>query len=155
VFSAIITEWHRYETNPLARKARVAPVPVPAVAQVVILGGGALVGRALELLLRSADCNVRFLGEPSLAELELGWSGPLGGVRLLILAPEASAGCREAALALIESTRTAEAKIKVLELVDARQEVLVGARGVLPWPCRTEDLKQRIMAAVLDNPGTS
>lgn len=131
-----------------------APELVPAAAEVIILGGGLLVGRALELLLRSADCDVRFLGEPSLGESELGGSGLLDGVRLLILAPEASAGCREDALALVDA-RTAEARIEVLELVDDRQEVLVGAREVLPWPCRTEDLKRRVMAVLLDGPGGS
>jgi hypothetical protein len=137
----------------------VAPELVPAAAQVVILGGGALVGRALELLLRSADCNVRFLGEPSLGKpslhvSELDGPGPLDGARLLILAPGVSAGCREDALALI-SARTAEARFEVLELGDDRQEALVGAWEVLPWPCRTEDLKRRVMAALLDGPGTS
>ncbi len=131
-----------------------APELVPAAPQVVILGGGLLVGRALELLLRSADCNVRFLGEPSLHVSELGGPGPLDGVRLLILAPGVSAGCREDVLALI-GARTAEARIEVLELVDDRQEVLVGAREVLPWPCRTEDLKRRVMAALLDGSGAS
>ncbi len=131
-----------------------APGLVPATAEVVIVGGDVLVGRALELLLRSADCDVRFLGEPSLDESELGASGLLDGVHLLILAPRASAGCREVALALIDA-RTAEARIEVLELADDRQEVLVGAREVLPWPCRTEYLKRRVMAALLDGPGTS
>ena len=136
-----------------------APEVLPASAGVVILGGDTLVGRALELLLRSADCNVRFLGEPSLSgpsldESELGGPGPLDGVRLLILAPGASAGCREDALALI-GARTAEARIEVLELGDDRQGALVGAWEVLPWPCRTEDLKRRVMAALLDGPGVS
>ena len=136
-----------------------APATLPASAEVVILGGGALVGRALELLLRSADCNVRFLGEPSLSRpslhvSELDGPGPLDEVRLLILAPGASAGCREDALALI-GARTAEARIEVLELGDDRQEALFGAWEVLPWPCRTEDLKRRVMAALLEGPGTS
>ena len=134
------------------------PEVVPAAAQVVILGGGVLVGRALELLLRSANCNVRFMGEPSLGESGLGELGMLEGVRLLILAPGASAGYREDVLALVGAT-TAEARIEVLELAelaaDDRQEALVGARYVLPWPCRTEDLKRRVMATLLDGPGAS
>ena len=132
-----------------------APAILPASAEVVILGGGALVGRALELLLCSVDYSVRFLGEPSPDMLTLGESGLLDGVRLLILAPEASARCREAALALVGTRNSAEARIEILELVDDRQEVLVGAREVLPWPCRTEYLKRRVMTALLDGPGTS
>jgi hypothetical protein len=116
---------------------------------VVIVGGEVLVGRTLELLLRSADCKVRFLSEPSLGESEM-----LDGIRLLILAPGANTESREAALALI-SARTAEARIEVLELADDRQGALVGAREVLPWPCRIEYLKRRVMAALLDGPGTS
>jgi hypothetical protein len=46
-----------------------------ASADVVILGGGVLVGRTLELLLRSADCRVRFMDEASLGKLGLGKSG--------------------------------------------------------------------------------
>ena len=83
-----------------------------------------------------------------------GGPGLLDGVRLLIIAPGASAGCREDALALI-GARTAEARIEVLELGDDRQEALVGAWEVLPWPCRTEDLKRRVMTALLDGPETS
>jgi hypothetical protein len=135
----------------------VALAILPASAEVVILSGSVLVGRALELLLRGADYDVRFLGEPSLDRLELGESGLLDGVRLLILAPEASPRCHEAVLALI-GARTVEARIEVLELGDDRQdddrqEALVGPWEVLPWPCRTEDLKRRVMAALLDGSG--
>ena len=118
-------------------------VPAATSAEVVILGGGLLVGRALELLLQSAHRDVRFLGEPHLKDARPGDPGFLSGVRLLILASGTSAVCREAAVALVDAS-VAGARIEVLELADHCREALVGARNVLLWPCRTEDLKRRV-----------
>ena len=123
-------------------------------AEVVILGGGVLVGRALELLLRSADCRVRFLDEASLGRLGPGESGPGDGVRLLILAPGASARCRDAVLAHTGSS-AAGSRIKILELVTTHREAQVGARRCLPWPCRTKHLKRQVMAMLLEGPEES
>ncbi len=116
---------------------------VAASEEVVILGGGALVGRALELLLRSADYNVKFMAENSLDEL-----GLLEGCRLLIVAPGVSAKCRESILALAGS-RTTGARLSVLELLCNDQEPQGGAGYFLPWPCRTEELKRYVKAILL------
>ena len=40
--------------------------------------------------------------------------------------------------------------MKILELDADHQEVQVGSRRFLPWPCRMEELKRRVMTAVLD-----
>jgi len=143
---------------------------IPASAEVLIIGGGALVGRALELLLRSADCRVRFmdeaslgnlgpgksgleepgLEEPGLEEPELAEAGQLDGVRLLILAPGASAKCRKAVRALLDS-RTVEAKLPVLELLtDGRVPESGEGRFFLHWPCRTEELRRYLKVALRD-----
>jgi len=128
----------------------VASELIPASAEVLVIGGGALVGRALELLLRSADCRVRFLDEASLGESGLEEAGLLDGVRLLILAPGASAKCRKAVRALLDS-RTVEAKLPVLELLtDGRVPESGEGRFFLHWPCRTEELRRYLKVALRD-----
>src|SRR5215212_1033571 len=113
---------------------------IPASAKVLVIGGGALVGRALELLLRSADCRVRFIDEASLGKLEMDESGLGDEVRLLILAPGASARCRKAVRALVDS-KTVKTKLSVLELLtDDRVPEDGKGRFFLHWPCRTEEL---------------
>ena len=72
---AIIKRWKSWETNTGDRRPSMAPELVPASARVLILGGGVLVGRTLELLLRSADYGVRYLGEPCLDKPGLGEGG--------------------------------------------------------------------------------
>ena len=118
----------------------------PAPAAVLVLGGDAVVGRALELLLRSADCDIRFLAEPSRVE-----PGLLDGFGLLLLAPGLSAGCREALLALVGVAPVA-ARIPVLELnssAEGAPEVVGAGPLLVPWPCQPEDLQRRIKAALL------
>ncbi len=132
-----------------------APEILSASAEVIIVGGSALVGRSLELLLWSADCSVKFLGEPSLGRLALGESWLLDSIRLLILAPVASLRCREAVLELVGTRNSAEARIEILELIADDQRVQVPPWRFLPWPCRTEDLKRQVMATLFDGPGAS
>lgn len=112
-------------------------------AMVLVLGGDAIVGQALELLLRSAECNVRFLSEPSLDE-----PGVLDGVQLLLVAPGLSDKRREALLALVNS-KTVGARIPVLELVSNAQGAQDGVGHLVPWPCQPEELKQWVKAALL------
>lgn len=123
----------------------------PAPASVLVLGGDAFVGRALELLLRSAECDVTFLTDPSWDEPRL-----LDGFGLILLAPGLSAGCREVVLASVGATPVA-ARIPVLELVSNVEEVPeVGPGHILvPWPCQPEDLQRRIKAALLTGSETS
>jgi len=122
---------------------------IPTSATVLVLGGDAIVGQALELLLQSASCNVKFLTEPSLDE-----PGLLDGVQLLLLAPGLSAERRENLLVLVNSTLVA-ARIPVLELVSNLQEAQVGAGHLVPWPCQPKELERRIKAALLAEAETS
>ena len=112
---------------------------------VLVFGGDATVGRALELLLKSADHDVRFLGESISSE-----SGVLDRAQLLILAPGLSTEVRKDILALVGS-RTEEAKLPVLELLtDYHEEEQAGTRWFLLWPCRMEELRQQVKAALLE-----
>lgn len=119
----------------------------PASATVIVVGGDAVVGQALELLLRGADYGVRFLPERSLIRVPPA-GGALDGARLLLLAPKLSAEGREGVLAWVRASSAAK-KIPVLELVDDPDGARDGSgRCFLPWPCRTEDLKRHIDAAL-------
>ena len=115
-----------------------APDGIPASSGVVVLGGDVVVGRALELLLRSVDRNVRFLTMSSLDEPKT-----FDGIGLVLLCPGLSAERRETLLALVGGT-PAKVEIPVLELVENSEGARAGSKYLLPWPCRAEDLKQRI-----------
>jgi hypothetical protein len=110
---------------------------------VVVVGGDAIVGQALELLLWSADRSVRFLNHRCLNEQELPKE-----TGLLLLAPGVEDGCRESLLAAIGSRPPAE-RIPVLELVLNDQEVRDGVERLVPWPCRVGELARRVEAALL------
>jgi hypothetical protein len=120
---------------------------VLATPAVVVLGGDAVVGQALELLLRDAQYSARFLAKPSLLEEP----GILDGVQLVILAPGLGAVWRGALLPSLGSILAA-AKIPVLELVDDPEAVRADSKSVIPWPCRIQYLKQHIEAALRTGP---
>ena len=115
-------------------------VPKRTPARVVVVGSGdAIVGQALELLLRGAHYSVRFLAEPPLEP------GLLDDAELLLLAPGLNAERRESTLGLFSGHSTA--KIPILELItDSEDAPALGC--FVPWPCRAEDLQRHIEAAL-------
>lgn len=113
---------------------------------VLVFGGNTIVGRTLELLLRSADCNVRFVSELSPDE-----PGLLDGVQLLLLAPGLNAGYYEVLSALIDGRSPVE-DLPILELVGDDREARAGYLPV-PWPCQAGDLKRRIETVLLNRIG--
>ncbi len=119
-------------------------------AKVLIVGGNAIVGHALELLLGSSECKVKFLSETFLEK-----PGLLDGLQLLLVAPGLRNECREALLESVESMPVGE-RVLVLELVSnipgAQQD---GAGHLVLWPCQPEELERRIKAALLDGSKTS
>lgn len=112
-------------------------------AVVAIVCGNAIVGRALELLLRSTRFSVRLLNGSYLDK-----PGCLDGVQLLLLAPGLDPERREALLKLIDNGPSA-ARIPVLELVDSARAAQVGDGNFISWPCRAEELKREIKTALL------
>ncbi len=114
---------------------------IPSLVKVFVLSGDRIVGQALELLLRSANYSVKFLTKSALEE-----PGSLDGAHVLLLGPGLDRERREALLRRIESM-TASAEISILELVADTEAAQVGS-GRLVWPCRTEDLKRQIKAAL-------
>jgi hypothetical protein len=116
--------------------------------RMVIFEGDPLVGRALELLLRSCGYGVRYANRSSLEEL-----GMLREIRLWLLGPGWDYASREIAAEMAGSA-PAESKGSILEIGLPRDGSSIRAECYVPWPCRTEDLKQRIDAALLGEPKT-
>lgn len=117
---------------------------------VAILGGGAVVGRALALLLRGAGYDAEFV--------EAHPTGPaqetLDGVDVVLLfrAPGTSAGPWESFLGLARSAPET-ARTSVLTLTTSPAEALANVRAsagsvVVAWPCRIEALAREIEAAL-------
>ena len=114
--------------------------------------GDPIICRALVLLLRGPDYDVKYLPIAS-----LGAPGALAGVQVLLLALERDATHRGALLDGLKEATDAT-KIHVLELTaahDSRPEWPRGYvrsnRGV-PWPCSTEELKQHIGQTLSNKP---
>lgn len=115
-----------------------------ASATVVVIGGDAVVGQALELLLKDANGSVKFVPESLLAE-----PGSFSDVALLLLAPGLSDERQEAVLAAVKGR-----EVPVLELLANTRPSRVGERHfVLQWPCRPEDLRRQIEVALLAGSG--
>jgi hypothetical protein len=112
---------------------------------VAILGRNRMASQALELLLRGADCDARFLGEPGIDKLgEL-----LDGVQLLLLGPALSAERREN---LLDGLRCepGTANIPVLELISTPGGTRNGHGHHVMWPCKTEELVRHIGEVLLN-----
>jgi hypothetical protein len=102
------------------------------------------VGRALEALLQG-------LGYDTLLIEESGAGNPeelLQGIQLLLAAPTADTDSRERFLADMKSTPGTSA-IPVLTLSTVIKEDPADQPGLVLWPCRMEDLRTEIEAALL------
>jgi hypothetical protein len=113
--------------------------------------GDPLVDHALVLLLRGSGYDVRVLPASSLNEPR-----SLEGTRLLLLTPPKltlSPLQRESFLTSLRDT-IRDARIPVLELTTSstktREEARDASWHMVPWPCRIEDLEQRIEAASME-----
>lgn len=114
----------------------------------VVIGGDVVVGQALELLLKDVNDSVRFVPESLLEE-----QGSLSDAALLLLAPGLSDERQEAVLAAVNG-ESATKEIPVLELLANTRPSRVGERHfVMQWPCRPEDLRRQIEAALLAGSG--
>jgi hypothetical protein len=111
---------------------------------VAILGGDSVVGRALEALLQG-------LGYDTLLIEESGAGKPeelLRGIQLLLAAPTADIESRERFLVDMRST-PGTAAIPVLTLSTTAKKDMADQPGLVLWPCRMEDLRTEIEAALL------
>ena len=125
------------------------PQPTPPTTTVAILGSDTVVGSALSALLEGSGYHTRLLESyPSGVVDEL-----LAGADLLMLIPEVDEGVREAFLGAMGKQEPQKAHMPVIALSKATtiEEGLPEEERVMtvPWPCKTEDLVERIEAALL------
>jgi hypothetical protein len=113
-------------------------------ATVAILGGDQVVGRALEALLQGLGYDTLLIEESGAGEPE----ELLRDTQLLLAAPTADTDSRERFLAEMRRT-PGTAAIPVLTLSTAIRDDLADQPGLVPWPCRMEDLRTEIEAALL------
>ncbi len=113
--------------------------------------GDPIICRALVLLLRAPDYDVRYLPTTSLSV-----SGTLTGVQILLLALECDTERRRMILELLDRATDVDG-IHILELTAAfegrpewRREHTRADREIY-WPCSTEQLKQRINTALTNS----
>ena len=101
-------------------------------------------GRALEVLLQGLSFHTRLISEYGAGEPE----EVLGGVQLLLATPTVST---EARARFLDSMRSAPgtANMPVLTLSTAPKKEPTDQSGVVLWPCRLEDLRMEIEAALL------
>ena len=103
-----------------------------------------MVGRSLEVLLQGAGYGTRIIEEPTADKPQ----DLLEGVRLVLVAPTPSTESRKRFLASMQG-KSGAAAIPVLTLSMVLNRVLSDPTGSVPWPCRIEDLKSEIEAALL------
>lgn len=113
---------------------------------VAILGGNAVVVRALEVLLRGVGYEVRLLGEPEAYRPEELFEG----VDVLLLGPGLGTDSRENYLRAMESTLETAA-IPVLAFSPGPKGTIAEEDRLVPWPCRVDELAREI-EAVLSSP---
>ena len=119
-------------------------LPIRDATSVGVFGEDPIVGRALEQLLRSAGYAARFLTEASFEGEE-----PLDVIQLLLFAGEADAERRAASLSFLESVPTM-ANTPIIELISSPEGSQEAADALLPWPCRADELRRLIEAALLE-----
>lgn len=129
----------------MVREARVASEDTDASVRLLIFDGDPVVGRALELLLRTAGYDAVYLARDRSARPEA-----IGGAQLLLLAPGWDGESRRDA-AVLAGAPGAE-NLPVLEMGAPPEGVPVRSDRYVPWPCRTEELKRRIAAALAARP---
>jgi hypothetical protein len=118
---------------------------IDSTANVLGVCGDPVVSRALVLILRGFDYDARLVSISSLSDCE-----SLEGIRLLLLTPMpelSSERCKTLIASLADTGDTR--MLPTVELVGGSVETqeggaVEGFEYFVPWPCRTEDLAQRI-----------
>ncbi|MBV9453428.1 MAG: hypothetical protein JOZ19_04815 [Rubrobacter sp.] len=110
----------------------------------LVFGGSPVVGKALELLLGRMGYHVRYLPQISFDKPDM-----FDGVQLLLFVGGVGGKSRRTSASLVESVRD-KLGVTVLELVSSARGVQAEKENLVPWPCRMEELKRRIDAALPD-----
>lgn len=122
--------------------SRVSTEAVPAAATIVVVGGDAVVGHALKLLLRGSGYDARV---EALATFKT--EGAPSDAELILLAPGLDEQGRGRVLDSVAAAHRSD-DLPVVELVPATASWPREGHALLPWPCRTEDLEREVEVAL-------
>lgn len=120
--------------------------PAEGPATVAIFGGNAVIGKALESLLRSADYVARFFSEYPEEDVE-----PLGRAKVALILPALSSRHHESLISLIRDTPSTT-DLPVIELITTPNEDGNDRITRVLWPCSMEDLRRSIDEKLLGDP---
>jgi hypothetical protein len=125
-----------------------ASITVPTT--IAILGGNTVAGRALVALLQGVGYDTRLIEDHPTSDLQQ----LLRGVKLLLVAPglNPSGAAGEPSLADLRGKLDEGITVPVLTLSTAAREILDDQPGFIPWPCRLDDLAEKIEAALFLEP---
>ena len=126
----------------LAWKGSVAAEAASPAARIIVVGGDAVVGHALELLLRGSGYDAR---SEALSTFDAK-GAPLDS-ELILLAPGLDKRGRGTVLASVYDARRGR-NLPVVELVPAMAVWPGDGHAFLPWPCRMEDLERVVEVAL-------
>ena len=126
----------------LAWKGSVAAEAAPAAATIIVVGGDAVVGHALELLLRGSGYDAR-----SEASSTFDAKGAPLDAELILLAPGLDELDRSTVLTSVDADHRGD-DLPVVELVPATKARPREGHAFLPWPCRTQDLEREVEVAL-------
>jgi len=126
----------------LAWKGSVAAESVVVAATIIVVGGDAVVGHALELLLRGSGYDTR---SEALATFDA--KGAPLDANLILLAPGLDERDRGTVLTAVDADHRGN-NIPVVELVPATKAWPQEGHAFLSWPCRTQDLEREVEVAL-------
>ena len=115
---------------------------VPAAATIIVVGGDAIVGHALELLLRGSGYDAR---SEALSTFDA--KGAPLDAELILLAPGLDELGRGTVLTSVDADQRG-GNLPVVELVPATTAWPREGHAFLPWPCRTQDLEREVEVAL-------
>ena len=126
----------------LAWKGSVAAEAVPGAATIIVVGGDAVVGHALKLLLRGSGYDAR---SEALSTFDA--KGAPLDTELILLAPGLDEPGRSTVLTSAYADHRGK-NLPVVELVPATKAWPVEGHAFLSWPCRTQDLEREVEVAL-------
>jgi len=126
----------------LVWKGSVAAEAVFPAATIIVVGGDAVVGHALELLLRGSGYDAR---SEALSTFDA--SGAPLDAELILLAPGLDERGRSTVLNSVDADHWGD-NLPVVELVPATTAWPGEGHALLPWPCRTQDLEREVEGAL-------
>jgi hypothetical protein len=114
-------------------------------ASLLVFGGNPVVGKALQLLLSNLGYDARYMPQISFDKRDM-----LNGIQLLLFVGAVHAEQRANSASSVESVRD-KVDVPILKLASStRRTQAENEKNLVAWPCRMDELKRRIDAALPD-----